>query len=305
MKSTIIYLMTVIAVLSVATAAFPTVVNEGDEKRAILVVSFGTSDPEARKAIDNLVDTAASSFQDITVRVAYTSNIIRRKIAKEQGLNIPTPTEALAALNDEGFSTIYVVPTHIIPGEEYDDLKGVVDAFASLKGKYGFKKILIGKPFLNSASDCDIMAGELSNMFKKQLSEKGTVVVMMGHGSPHHIGNAMYSQLQLSLDKAAYGRFFVGTVEAAPTIEDVIFKLGKASGAEKIEKIVLAPFMIVAGDHAKNDMADGDDPESWVSLLKKAGYTKVESSLIGLGSTDEIRSLFIDRLKELMETQNR
>ena len=96
--------------------------------------------PEARKAIDNLVDSAKKSFPDAEVRLAFTSNIIRRKIAREQNIEVPTPVEALARMNDEGFTHVYVMPTHIIPGEEYDEMRNVVDAFASLKGKYGFKK---------------------------------------------------------------------------------------------------------------------------------------------------------------------
>ncbi|MCQ4765658.1 sirohydrochlorin cobaltochelatase, partial [Cloacibacillus evryensis] len=101
----------------------------------ILVVAFGTSMPEAKKAIDNLVDSTKKTFPDTEVRLAYTSNIIRRKIAKEQNLNIPTPTSALAQMNDDGFTHVYVMPMHIIPGEEYDDIAGLVNGFAAVKGK--------------------------------------------------------------------------------------------------------------------------------------------------------------------------
>ncbi|MCC8178302.1 MAG: sirohydrochlorin cobaltochelatase, partial [Cloacibacillus sp.] len=88
----------------------------------------------------------------------YTSNIIRRKIAKEQNVNIPTPTSALAQMNDEGFTHVYVMPMHIIPGEEYDDIAGLVNGVAAVKGKYEFKELKLGRPYLSSAADCVLMA---------------------------------------------------------------------------------------------------------------------------------------------------
>ena len=145
-------------------------------------------------------------------------------------------------MNDEGFTHVYVMPTHIIPGEEYDEIVNVVEAFRSLKGKYGFKKLAVGKPYLNGVADCDNMAKVLKARFAKQLKQKGTAIVLMGHGTPEHIANAMYSQLQLSLDKAAYGRFFLGTVEAAPLIDDVIASLKRTKG---VKKIIISPFIFL------------------------------------------------------------
>ena len=112
-----------------------------DEKSAVLVVSFGTSLPEARHAINNLADSARKEFPKCEVRLAFTSNIIRRKITRESGESIPNPVQALAQLNDEGFSRVYVMPTHMIPGEEFDELANVVQAFGTLKGKYGFRTL--------------------------------------------------------------------------------------------------------------------------------------------------------------------
>ena len=195
------------------------------DKAGILVVSFGTSMPKARRAIDNLVNAAKTAFPDTEVRLAFTSNIIRRKIARERNEIVPTPVEALARMNDEGFTHVYVMPTHIIPGEEYDEIANVVDAFRSLKGKYGFKVLALGKPYLNSTADCARMARVLTARFAAQLRNKGTGIVLMGHGTPDHFANALYSLLQTSLDKEAYGRFFVGTVEATPEIGDVIARL--------------------------------------------------------------------------------
>ena len=283
--------------LAIPTAALAAHGGEQPDKAGILVVAFGTSMPEARGAIDNLVNAAKSAFPETEVRLAFTSNIIRRKLAREQNENVPTPVQALGQMNDEGFTHVYVMPTHIIPGEEYDDLQGVVDAFASLKGKYGFRKIALGKPFLFGVKDCDRMARVLTTRFADQLKDKGAAIVLMGHGTPEHIANAMYSQLQLSLDKAAYGRFFIGTVEAAPEIGDVISKLRRSSGARKL---VLSPLMIVAGDHANNDLAGADDDESWLNQLKKAGYKNISTHLVGLGQDPNIARIFVDRIREMM-----
>ncbi|MBQ9564156.1 MAG: sirohydrochlorin cobaltochelatase [Synergistaceae bacterium] len=272
--------------------------EEQADKSGILVVSFGTSMPEARRAIDNLVDAAKTAFPGTDVRLAFTSNIIRRKIAREQNEVIPTPVEALARMNDEGFTHVYVMPTHIIPGEEYDELVNVVDAFKSLKGKYGFKKLEVGKPYLNGAADCDKMAKVLTARFAQQLKKKDTAIVLMGHGTPEHIANALYSQLQLSLDKAAYGRFFLGTVEAAPLIEDVIARLKRV---KSVKKLVISPFMIVAGDHANNDLAGADDDESWLNLLKKAGYRNITPWLVGLGEDPNMARGFVERIREMMD----
>ncbi len=289
-------------------------------KSAILVVSFGTSMPEAQRAIDNLVNAAKKEFPSSDVYLTFTSNIIRRKLLREnfepladiknKSLNVNSemfdkimflmnPVEILATLNDIGYSEVCVMPTHIIPGEEYDEIKNVRDSFANLRGKYGFKKIILAEPYLNGVADCDRMAEILAARFRNYLDENSdTAVVLMGHGTPEHIANAMYSQLQLSLDKLLYGRFFLGTVEASPKIEDVIANLKRHP---EIDRLVISPFMIVAGDHANNDLADENDDESWISILKANGYVKIEKYLVGLGEDENIRDDFVRKIQKAID----
>lgn len=287
------------AILLVLIMLAPSVLfAEEKDKSAILVVSFGTSVPEARQAINNLVDTARKNFPDAEVRLAFTSNIIRRKLAKESKEFIMNPVQALAQLNDEGFANVYVASTHMIPGEEYDELAGVVDAFGSLDGKYGFKNIMLTSPFLNGVDDCEGMADVLINRFKTQLQKENTAIILMGHGTPEHFANALYSQLQLALDTKAYGKFFLGTVEAAPKINDVITKLKRHP---EIKHLVLSPLMIVAGDHAHNDLAGEDDPESWINILKSEGFSDISTYLVGLGQDENIARKFESNIRELME----
>ena len=278
----------------------PCVSSADENKSAILVVSFGTSVPEARQAINNLVDTAKNNFPSFDVRLAFTSNIIRRKLAGESKEFVMNPVQALAQLNDEGFKNVYVMPTHMIPGEEYDEISNVVDAFSILTGKYGFNVLKIGTPFLNGVDDCDGMADILMKRFGEVLKDNQTAVILMGHGTPEHFANALYSQLQLSLDKKIYGRFFIGTVEAAPEIEDVIAKLKRHPG---IKKLVLSPLMIVAGDHAHNDLAGEDDEESWINILKSEGYENITTYLVGLGQDENIAKKFESKILELMEEE--
>lgn len=290
--------LTMIAVLSAASAAFAgSHGGENADRTGILITSFGTSMPEARKAIDNLVESARKAFPDAEVRLAFTSNIIRRKIAREQNLEVPTPALALARMQDEGFTHVYVMPTHIIPGEEYDDIRSVVEGFASIEGKYGFKRLALGSPYLHSVPDCDLMARILAARFERFLKDRGTAVVLMGHGTPHHSANALYCQLQLSLDRLARGRFFVGTVEAAPTIEDVV---GALKRSPSVKRLVISPLMIVAGDHANNDLAGVDDDESWLNILKRAGYRNVTPHLVGLGEDPQMAKVFVDRIRTMM-----
>ena len=285
-------------ILLAAILLIPSAVFAEDEKTAVLVVSFGTSLPEARHAIDHFADSARKEFPKCEVRLAFTSNIIRRKIARESGEVIQNPVQALALLNDEGFSRVYVMPTHMIPGEEFDELANVVQAFGTLKGKYGFRTLKLGRPFLDGVDDCEGMADVLIQRFSSQLQDKHTAVILMGHGTPEHFANAMYSQLQLALDTKAYGRFFVGTVEAAPKIGDVVARLKRHP---EITKLVLSPFMIVAGDHAHNDLAGEDDPESWVNILKAEGWKDVSTYLVGLGEDENIARKFTAKISELME----
>jgi sirohydrochlorin cobaltochelatase len=283
-------LAALIAVNGIAFAHGPE--RKPESRKAILIVSFGTSLSEARHAIDALVEEARRAFPGEEIRLAYTSNTIRRKIAEEERLFIPSPPEALAKLQDEGFTHVYVQPTHIIPGKELDDIDRVVTALASIKGKYGFEKIVLGQPLLAGDDDCADLAAALYRTYRDRIGDD-RAVVFMGHGSPHG-ANAFYSQMQLALEKVS-DRFFLGTVEAFPSFDDMADRLGK-SGARRV---TLVPLMIVAGDHARNDMADADDPQSWLSLLKEKGF-RVQAVLDGLGENDEIRALFLRHLKALV-----
>lgn len=287
MKKFLMVLMVTAVVLS-AGVAFAG--GHEVDKKGVLMVSFGTTVPTAQKAIDNLFNNLKKACPGTEVRLAYTSNIIRRKLAREEKRFIDTPLMALAKMRDEGFTDVVVASTHIIPGEEYNDLKQVVEAFNTIEGKYGFKRLVLAEPFLYHESDFEAMAGFLKRTYGSRV-DGDSAMVLMGHGTPH-FANAAYGQLQVVLEGMAPG-FIVGTVEGAPTLDDVRRRLKHS----KVRRVTLAPCMIVAGDHANNDMA-GPEDDSWATILKGDGY-RVSSVLKGLGEYDEIAAMMVAKFKKV------
>ncbi len=257
------------------------------EKKGVLMVSFGTTVPSGQRAIDNLYSTLKSSCAGIDVRLAYTSNIIRRKLAKD-GINIDSPMIALSRMRDEGFTDVVVVSTHIIPGEEYCDLQNVIQGFRSIQGKYGFDRLVLSEPLLYTDEDFKAMAGFLKRTYDSKV-DGDSAVALMGHGSPH-FANSAYGQLQVILDDLAPG-FLMGTVEGTPELRHVVDRLKHG----KYRKVTLVPFMMVAGDHATNDMS-GPEEDSWASLLKADGF-RVSSVLKGLGEYDEIGAMVVRKFR--------
>ena len=287
------------SILLVMLMITPAMSRESQPKKsAMLVVSFGTSMPEARKAIDNLVDTVRKEFPGHEVRLAFTSNIIRRKIQREHDEAVPNPSQALAQLNDEGYTHVTIIPTHMIPGEEYDEVRGVASAFGKMSGKFGFEEIRVCSPFLDGVKGCEAVADILMKRFESRLKDKETAIILMGHGTPEHFANAQYLQLQLALNQKAYGRFFVGTVESSPSLDDILAELKRHP---EIKRLILSPLMIVAGDHANNDMAGEDDPDSWINILRKNGYKDIDIYLVGLGEDDNLARELVRKIRALGE----
>ncbi|MBM7854893.1 sirohydrochlorin cobaltochelatase [Desulfohalotomaculum tongense] len=258
------------------------------DKKAILVVSFGTSYPEARKAcIESVENKIKNTFKDYEIRRAFTSEFIIKKLAQRDGLSIDNPEQALTKLKEEGYKQVVVQPLHIIPGAEYDEVKIIVDKFAAEKA---FEQIVLGRPLLGSESNPNDYAIALEAL-KEQIPElaENQAVLLMGHGT-HHEANACYDKFQQEINKANLN-IFVGTVEAEPTLEDIKEQLA----AKDIKSVILMPFMLVAGDHAQNDLA-GDEKESWKMQLKDE-YT-VETYLHGLGENPAIQDIYVQHVKD-------
>jgi sirohydrochlorin cobaltochelatase len=257
------------------------------EKTGILLVAFGTSVPEAKAAIETLQKDAQAAFPGVPVRLAYSSKIIRDKLAGE-GEARRSPAQALADMAAEGFTKVAVQSLHTIPGREYGDIKTTAELFQAMPK--GIRMIRVGRPLLYTPEDVEKAAEVILPVLPAH--KKGEAVLLMGHGTEHP-ANAAYSAMQLAIwkrDPAVY----VATVEGIPSLEDVI-PLLKRHGVRTAH---LVPLMSVAGDHAHNDMA-GPEDDSWASKLKAAGIA-AKPVLVGMGSRPAVAALWMAHLKDAM-----
>ncbi len=245
----------------------------------LLVVSFGTSYNDNRAATIGAVESAMeTAFPDYAVRRGFTSNIIIEHIQRRDGVVIDDVTEALARAKANGVKNLLVQPTHLMNGYEYGDLVKELEACAG-----DFETVKIGAPLLTTDEDFAAVAQAMVDAAAGYDDGK-TAVCYMGHGS-EAAANGIYARMQQHLTDSGHDNFFVGTVEAEPTAEDLV-KLVKAGG---YERVVLRPMMIVAGDHANNDMA-GDGEDSWKSVFTAAGF-QVTCEINGLGELEAIQQL--------------
>jgi len=272
---------------------------------AILLVMFGTSYPEAQAAYENIERIYKAEFPEAKIQIAFTSDYIRRKIQERDNVSIDNPLTALARLNDEGYVNVVVQSLHVIPGEEFHDMANIVESIRGIDGKFGFKNLTIGTPLLMSREDYRNVSAALAKQFdefttgKERTPHKSprnadeTAVVFMGHGTEHP-ANSAYSQMANIL-AADYRNVFLGTVEGYPTFDDVVAELKEA----KVKNVRLIPFMVVAGDHALNDLT-GNETDSWKSLLEKDGFN-VDFNLRGMGEDDDIAKIFVRHTKDALK----
>lgn len=255
-------------------------------KKAILAVSFGTSHNDTREVtIDAIEKDMQAAFPEYPLYRAWTSKMIINKVNKRDHVHIDTVKEAMEKMRADGITDVLVQPTHVINGIENDIMKE-----EALSYREDFHSISFGDPLLTSEQDNREVIGAVAEEFSHLKDDE--VLVLMGHGTTHY-ANSIYAALDYTFKDRGHKNIFLGTVEAYPSM-DSIMKLVKEYDPSKV---VLAPFMIVAGDHAKNDMA-GDDPESWYSQFKDAGY-EVEAVIKGLGEYPGIRKILVNHLKAL------
>lgn len=256
-----------------------------ESRKAILVVSFGTSYEETRKlTIDAIEASIAEAYPDHQVYRAWTSKMILAKLKKRDHLHINNVVEAMEQMIKDGITDVIVQPTHVINGIENDRMKEEALSFRD-----SFQSIRFGTPLLTSEEDNSFLIHAVAEEFSSLKEDE--VLVLMGHGTTHY-ANSIYAALDYTFKDKGHANIFVGTVEAYPSMESLM-KMVKAYAPKKV---VLAPFMIVAGDHARNDMA-GDDPDSWYSQFAAEGFA-VEPVLKGLGQYPGVRQLFVKHIQE-------
>ena len=253
-------------------------------KPVILVVSFGTSYTDNLDLSIGAVESdIVAAFPDYEVRRAFTAQTVI-DILDEGDLEIDNVTEAMERLVADGVKKVVIQPTHVMNGAEYDDVMAEIAPYADQ-----FEVMAVGAPLLTSHEDYEAVIEALL-ADNENAGSADTALVYMGHGT-HHFANATYSQLEAMMHAEGYENAFVGTVEGFPTLEVVQAQV-TAYGAKKI---VLMPLMVVAGDHANNDMA-GDEEDAWKVVLTNAGF-EVECVLEGLGQNAAIRAIYIDHIK--------
>ena len=264
--------------------------QDGIGENELLVVSFGTSFNDSRRlTIGAIEGSLAESFPDWSVRRGFTSQIIIDHVLSRDGVAIDNVTEALNRAADNGVKTLVVQPTHLMDGFEYNDLVDELAGFAD-----AFEAIAVGEPLLSSEEDFAAVA-EAIVQATAEYDDGETAICFMGHGTEAE-SNGVYAKMQQVLSEAGHENYFIGTVEAEPSVEDLL----AAVQAGDYKRVVLRPLMIVAGDHANNDMA-GDEEDSWKSVFTQAGY-EVECVLSGLGELEAIRDLFVQHAQAAIDS---
>jgi len=252
-------------------------------KKGILIVSFGSSYEDTRKkCIESIENLVIKEFPMHDVRRAFTSNMIIKKLKNRDKIHVDTPQEALKSMVDDGIEEIIVQPLHVIPGFEYDKVKSAV----RLVEQNHKVKISLGVPLLFEEHHFDELIKSIIHNLPKFKKDEG--IIMMGHGTEHH-ANACYSMLQSKISKIRPD-VFIANVEGYPTLEDIM------SDVIQYKHITLQPLMLVAGDHAINDMAG--DEESFKTDLEKE-CINVTCVLKGLGELDAVRKIFVNRVDEM------
>lgn len=255
-------------------------------KKALAAVSFGTTYADALDAIEQIETRLHAEEPGCMLFRAFTSRMVIKKL-RESGVEVCTPTELFERLRAEGYTEVLCQPTHIISGVEYDKLYAEALKYAPL-----FTSFRIGSPLLTAESDyincCKALAQAVP------MPRPREALVLMGHGT-EHFANAAYCQLENTFRALGHERVYVGTVEGFPALDYIIQRLKK----HDIDTVRLMPFMVVAGDHAKNDLA-GADEHSWNSRLAAEGY-RTELILRGLGTFAGIQEIFAEHMQGAKE----
>ncbi len=276
----------------------------------ILVVSFGTSFNDSRVAdIKGIEDAIQAANPDWSVRRAFTAQIIINHVQARDGEFIDNMDQAMERAVSNGVKNLIVQPTHLMHGAEYDELMESVEAYQDQ-----FETVKVAEPLLGEVgADATVINADKETVAKAltqaavedagydspdSAKEDGIAFVFMGHGTSH-AAKVSYSQMQSQMEVLGYGNVFIGTVEGEPeetSCEAVIDAVAQAG----YKKVILRPLMVVAGDHANNDMA-GEEEDSWLSMFKASGnFDSVDAQIVGLGSIEDIQKLYIEHTAKVL-----
>ena len=283
-------------------------------EKEILVVSFGTSYNDSRaKDIGGIEGYLAKAFPDYSVRRAFTSQIILNHILARDGEKIDNVEQALERAKKNGVKELIVQPTHLMKGKEYDELKETLD-----KHKASFEKLELAEPLLGEvgkdAEDVNADKERVANLIVQatvtgggfdsvqKAAQDGVAFVFLGHGTSHTAA-VSYSEMQSAMKKLGYANVFIGTVEGEPeeTAVGAVIDAVKKGG---YKKVTIRPMMVVAGDHAHNDMA-GAEEDSWVQqFLNSKNFDRIETQIEGLGGVYDIQKLYAEHTQAAVNAAN-
>ena len=279
----------------------------------ILVVSFGTAFNDSRaQAIGGIEKALEEANPDWSVRRAFTAQIIINHVQARDGEIIDNIDQALARAKENGVKNLVIQPTHLMHGAEYDELMAAVTAAAG-----DFETVRVAEPLLGEVGeDADVINADKETVAKAVVAEAvktagfdsieaadedGTAFVFMGHGTAH-VAKVTYSQMQTQMDTLGYKNVFVGTVEGEPeetSCENIIAKVKEAG----YKKVILRPLMVVAGDHANNDMA-GDEEDSWKSMFTADGsFESIDTQIEGLGRIEDVQAVYVAHTEAAMNAE--
>ena len=282
-------------------------------EKELLVVSFGTSFNDSRALdIKGIEDALAKAFPDWSVRRAFTAQIIINHVQARDGEKIDNMDQALERAVANGVKTLVIQPTHLMHGAEYDEL---MEAVAKYRDK--IEKIVVAEPLLGEVgADASVINADKEAVAKAVVaaaaadagfdsvdaaSEAGVAFVLMGHGTSHN-AKVTYSQMQAQMQTLGYKNVFIGTVEGEPE-ETACGKVIEAVAAAGYKNVVLRPLMVVAGDHANNDMADPEDAESWFSMFTASKkFEKIDCQIAGLGRLAAVQTLYVAHTQAAIDT---
>ena len=286
--------------------------NIGDNE--LLVVSFGTSFNDSRvKDIKGIEDALQAAYPDWSVRRAFTAQIIINHVQARDGEKIDNMQQAMDRAVANGVKNLVVQPTHLMHGAEYDEMMEMIDSYRDK-----FESVAVAEPLLGEVGSDATVINEDKEAVAEAITaeavktagyesltaaaEDGTAFVFMGHGTSH-TAKVSYSQMQTTMQTLGYDNVFIGTVEGEPesTACENVIEAVKAAG---YKKVVLRPLMVVAGDHANNDMAGSDD-DSWLSMFEAAGaFDSVDCQIAGLGEIADIQQLYVAHTKAAIDSLN-
>ncbi len=276
----------------------------------ILVVSFGTSFNNSRVAdIKGIEDALQAAYPDWSVRRAFTAQIIINHVQARDGEKIDNVNQALDRAVNNGVKNLIVQPTHLMHGAEYDELIGELDNY-----KDQFESVQVAEPLLGEVgADATVINADKKAVAEiltaeavktagydslDAAKEDGAAFVFMGHGTSH-TAKVSYSQMQTQMQELGYDNVFIGTVEGEPE-ETACEAVIDAAAEAGYTKVILRPLMVVAGDHANNDMAGGDE-DSWLSMFKASGkFDSVDTQIAGLGEIDGIQQIYVEHTADAM-----